>query len=427
MANQDKNTPLADRMRPETLEEFLGQEEIVGKGKMLRQAIESDNLPSIIFWGPPGSGKTTLAHIIAKLTKADFIRISAVTSGVDDLRKIIRRAEENKRLGTKTILFIDEIHRWNKAQQDALLPHVERGAIILIGATTENPSFEVRGALLSRCRVFVLKQLSVSQIEKIIKMALADKERGLGEPASGGKIKMDEKAIGALARMANGDARVALNALEYAAMIPAKKRNTPLSAGWRIKGAREKEIKITLEKIKEAFQKSHLFYDKDGEEHYNIISALHKSMRGSDADAAMYWLARMLEAGEDPLYIARRLVRFASEDIGLANSRALEQAVAVYQACHFIGAPECNVILAQAVVYMAKCEKSNELYAAYGKAAEDVRKHGNLPVPPHIRNAPTKLMKNLGYGKGYKYSPDYDYKEKQEYLPAELKNHKYLK
>ncbi len=397
----DKNKPLADRMRPDCLDDFLGQEELVGEGKLLRQAIESDKLPSIIFWGPPGSGKTTLAYIIAEQTKSEFKRISAVSSGIKDLREIVKQAEANKKLGKRTILFIDEIHRWNKAQQDALLPHIEQGLIILIGATTENPSFEVIGALLSRCRVFVLKQLNKSQISEIIKRALKDKKKGLGKL----KIKIDNKIIDMISAMSNGDARIALNVLEYASSI---------------------SNKITLDFVKDAFQKSNLFYDKNGEEHYNIISALHKSMRGSDANAALYWLARMLEAGEEPLYIARRLVRFASEDVGLANSQALEQAVAAYQACHFIGMPECNIILAQAVVYMAKCKKSNDLYIAYEKAAEDIRKYGNLPVPLHIRNAPTKLMEDLEYGKGYKYSPDYDYKEKQEYLPKELKDKKYL-
>jgi len=402
MNNQVKTSPLADRMRPETLAEFLGQEEVVGQGKMLRQAIEADKAPSMIFWGPPGSGKTTLAHIVAKHTKAEFIRFSAVTSGVKDLKEVIKKARENAIEDKKTILFIDEIHRWNKAQQDALLPHVEKGIIILIGATTENPSFEVRGALLSRCRVFVLKQLNVEQIIKIIKSALKDKIRGLGEL----EIKINHETISMLASMSNGDARTALNVLEYAASMSKN---------------------ISSEIIKEAFQKSHLLYDKDGEEHYNIISALHKSLRGSDANAALYWLARMLEAGEDPLYIARRLVRFASEDVGLANSRALEQAVAAFEAVHFMGMPECNVILAQAVVYLAKCEKSNELYTAYNQAASDVHELGNLPVPLHIRNAPTKLMKDLNYGKDYKYSPDYGYKEKQEYLPEKLRGKKYLK
>ncbi len=411
MNNQTKNTPLADRIRPEILEELLGQDEIIGQGKMLRQAIESDKAPSMIFWGPPGSGKTTLAYIVAKHTKAEFIRFSAVTSGVKDLKEVIKKARENAIEDKKTILFIDEIHRWNKAQQDALLPHVERGTITLIGATTENPSFEVRGALLSRCRVFVLKQLKAEQIMEIIKRALKDKAKGLG----GLEVKINDETIGLLARMSNGDARTALNVLEYAASISLSKEG------------KADLNEITADIIKEVFQKSYLLYDKDGEEHYNIISALHKSLRGSDADAALYWLARMLEAGEDPLYVARRLVRFASEDIGLANSRALEQAVAAYQACHFIGLPECNVILAQAVVYLAKCEKSNELYTAYNQAAHDVNEFGNLPVPLHIRNAPTKLMKDLNYGKDYKYSPDYGYKEKQEYLPDKLKKRKYLK
>jgi putative ATPase len=398
----DKNKPLADRMRPDCLDDFLGQEEIIGKGKLLKQAIESDKLPSIIFWGPPGSGKTTLAYIVAKQTKSEFKQMSAVSSGIKDLRETVKQAEENKKLGKRTILFIDEIHRWNKAQQDALLPHIEQGLITLIGATTENPSFEVIGALLSRCRVFVLKQLNKSQISEIIKRALKDKKKGLGKL----NIKIENKIIDTISEMSNGDARIALNVLEYASSI---------------------SNKITFDIVKDAFQKSNLFYDKNGEEHYNIISALHKSMRGSDANAALYWLARMLEAGEDPLYVARRIVRFASEDIGLSNSQALEQAVAAYQACHFIGMPECNVILAQVVVYMAKCKKSNDLYVAYEKAAEDVRKYGNLPVPLHIRNAPTKLMEDLEYGKGYKYSPDYDYEEKQEYLPKELKDKKYLK
>ena len=396
------NKPLADRMRPNSLEDFLGQDDLVGKGKLLRKAIEADNIPSMIFWGPPGSGKTTLAYIIAQKTKSDFQQLSAVSSGLKDLREIIKQAEVNKRLGTKTILFIDEIHRWNKSQQDSLLPNIEKGVIVLIGATTENPSFEIVGPLLSRCRVFVLKQLAKPHLKKIIKRAVEDKENGIGRL----KIKIDDKTIELITEMSNGDARIALNILEYASSL-------------------SKNIDKSI--VKQAFQKSNLFYDKDGEEHYNIISALHKSKRGSDPNAALYWLARMLEAGEEPLYIARRLVRFASEDIGLANSQALEQAVAAYQACHFIGMPECNVILAQAVVYMSKCKKSNNLYQAYEQAVIDVRKYGNLPVPLHIRNASTKLMKKLGYGKGYKYSPDYNYKEKQEYLPKELKDRKYLK
>ena len=378
------NVPLADKMRPKSLNGFLGQEEILGKGKLLRKAIESDKVPSIIFWGPPGSGKTTLAFIVAKQTKADFRQISAVSSGLKDLRQILERAEQNQRLGIRTILFIDEIHRWNKIQQDGLLPYVEQGLVTLIGATTENPSFEVRPALLSRCRVFVLKQLSQLQIAEILKQAIKKI-----------KVNLSLNLIRLISQMSNGDARTALNVLEYAFSLSKK---------------------IDAQIIKQAFQKSHLFYDKDGEEHYNIISALHKSMRSSEADAALYWLARMLEAGEDPLYIARRIIRFASEDIGLANSHALEQAIAAYQTCYFIGMPECNLALAQAVVYMAKCKKSRELDAAYAQAKDDVLKYGNLEVPFSVRNAPTKLMRELGYGLG-----------EQKFMPEKLKNRKYLK
>lgn len=395
------NQPLANRIRPLDFSGFFGQSEIVGEGKLLRQAIDSDNIPSMIFWGPPGSGKTTLAKIITKQTKSDFIEMSAVTAGVAELREVIKRAEENKRLNIKTILFVDEIHRWNKSQQDALLPHLERGTIILIGATTENPSFEIRNALLSRCRVFVLEALNLEQLTAILNRAI--KQDAYLKSL---KVKIKPKVMARLAQMANGDARTALNVLEYAA---------------------SKQTEITEAVLKEAFQESYLQYDKDGEEHYNLISALHKSMRGSDADAALYYLARMLGGGEDPLYIARRLVRFASEDVGLANSRALEQTVAVFQACQFIGMPECGVNLAQAVVYLAKCAKSNELYTAYNQARADVEQFGNLPTPLHIRNAPTKLMKDLGYGQNYKYSPDFNYQEKQEYLPEKLKNKKYLK
>ncbi|MDO8524100.1 MAG: replication-associated recombination protein A [bacterium] len=401
MEEQNKQSPLADRMRPRTLDEFLGQDDILGQGRILRESIIQDKIPSIIFWGPPGSGKTTLASIIANQTKADFVKFSAVTSGLKDLREVIKRAQGDEWQGKKTILFIDEIHRWNKTQQDALLPHVEKGLVTLIGATTENPSFEVRSALLSRCRVFVLKQLTENEIESILEKAITDKERGLGNL----NLKIEDNILKRISQMANGDARTALNVLEYASSL---------------------SNNISLDIIKEAFQKSYLLYDKNGDEHYNIISALHKSMRGGDADAALYWLMRMLEAGEDPLYVARRIVRFASEDIGLANSRALEQAVSAYQACHFIGMPECNVILAQAVVYMAKCKKSNELYVACLKVRKDIEQYGNLPVPLHIRNAPTKLMKDLGYGADYKYSPDFDYQETQTYLPDQLKNKKYL-
>jgi putative ATPase len=389
------NKPLADRLRPLKLEDFLGQEEIVGENKLLREAIENDNIPSMIFWGPPGTGKTTLALIIAQKTNSEFIKISAVSSGLKDLREIIEKAEINHRLGKKTILFIDEIHRWNKTQQDALLPHIESGLIILIGATTENPSFEVQGALLSRVRVFVFKQLDDKSMEKIIK-------RGMKSIS----VRANKKSIDFLISISNGDARVALNILEYAS-------------------TQSKEIDIDI--IKEAAQKTSLIYDKNGEEHYNIISALHKSMRGSDANASLYWLARLVEGGEDPLYIARRIIRFAAEDIGLANSRALDLAVNVYNACHYIGYPECDVILAEAVVYMAKSKKSNELYVAYNKAKEDIEKTGNLGVPLHLRNATTKLMDEIGYGKGYKYSPDYKYEENQEYMPEKLKNRKYFK
>ncbi|MFZ2969710.1 MAG: replication-associated recombination protein A [Minisyncoccia bacterium] len=400
MTDRTHKVPLADKMRPNTLEDFIGQEKLLGKGKILRRAIESDNVPSMILWGPPGSGKTTLAAIIAKTTKGEFVKLSATTSGVKDLRIEMKKAEELKKSGRKTILFIDEIHRFNKSQQDSLLPYVENGTIILIGATTENPSFEVNNALLSRARVFVLEKLSGEDILQILENALKDKDRGLG----GIKIEIKEDDLKFLSGLSDGDARVALNALSFASDI-------------------SKNIDRKI--IEEALQKS-LAYDKNGEEHYNIISALHKSMRGGNADAALYYLARMLEGGEEPLYIARRLIRFASEDIGVANSLALPQAVAAYQACHFIGMPECNVNLAQAVVYMAKSKKSNDLYIAYGKAVQDVKRFGDLPVPLHIRNAPTKLMKDLDYSKGYKYSPNFDYKEEQEYFPEKLKGRKYL-
>lgn len=401
--------PLADKMRPEHLSDFVGQEHLVGEGKILRKIIESDRLPSMIFWGPPGSGKTTLAYIIAKSTGADFIQISAVSSGVKDIREIIKKArlsksEEEKR----TILFIDEIHRFNKNQQDALLPYVEDGTIVLIGATTENPSFEVNSALLSRSRVFVLNMLEPENIQLILKNAITDAERGLGSK----KININEKDIKFIADLSGGDARVALNVLELSTDLGKKDKNG--------------SIKISEEIIKESFQKTNLLYDQSGEEHYNIISALHKSMRGGDADAALYWLGRMLESGEDPLYVARRLIRFASEDIGIANSFALPQATAAYDACHYIGMPECSINLAQAVAYMAKSKKSNRLYEAYLRVQKDVADFPNEPVPLHLRNAPTKLMKNLGYGKDYKYSPKFGYKEAQEYMPKKLKGRKYL-
>lgn len=404
-----EEAPLAERMRPVALDDFVGQEALVGPNQLMRQLIEKDEIPSMIFWGPPGSGKTTLARIIANLTHSIFISFSAVSSGVKELRTIIDAAHDRRRLNNqRTILFIDEIHRWNKSQQDALLPYVEQGIITLIGATTENPSFEVNSALLSRARVFVLEQLTEENLNLIIKRAVAALEKIIGQ-----KIVINEELINYLARAANGDARVALNALELAVKAT--------------KTVKDDIIKINQKKIQESLHKSHYLYDRAGEEHYNIISALHKSLRGSDADAALYWLARMLEAGEDPLYVARRLVRFASEDVGLANSRALEQAVAGYQACHFIGLPECNVILAQVVVYLAKCKKSNALYVAYQRAQKDVKETINEPVPIHLRNAPTQLMKDLGYGRNYQYSPDCNYQEEQDYLPESLKGKKYLK
>jgi len=404
-----KNAPLADRIRPETLDDFFGQEEIISEEKLLRRAIENDELFSMLFWGPPGSGKTTLAKIVAKLTKSNFESISATSSGLADLRNVLSEARDRRKIkNERTILFIDEIHRWNKAQQDALLPFVENGIIILIGATTENPSFEVNSALLSRCRVFVIKPLSPEDLKLIMKRAMSDKEKGFGYL----DIQVTEKTLDFLAIMSNGDARAALNALEIA--IKASRKGE------------QKMVQLDQEIITEALQKTNLIYDRAGEEHYNIISALHKSMRGSDPDASLYWMARMLEAGEDPLFIARRLIRFASEDIGLADPGALVQATSAYTACHYIGAPECNMILAQAVVYLAKAPKSNSLYVAYEKVKKDIKERGNDPVPLHLRNAPTGLMKDLGYGEGYKYNPDFDGQVDQEYLPEGLKGKKYL-
>jgi putative ATPase len=405
-----KNAPLADRLRPEILEEFEGQEELIGAGKMLRTLIEKDEVPSMIFWGPPGSGKTTLARIIAKMTKSEFIQMSATASGLADLRKIVSAAQSGRKFNNRrTILFIDEIHRWNKSQQDSLLPYVENGTITLIGATTENPSFEVNSALLSRSRVFVLKSLAAENIKNILKRAISDKVRGYGEM----DIQITDKTLDYLAGVANGDARIALNALEFAVKASRKEG--------------QKMIQLDQGTIREALQKTHLLYDRAGEEHYNIISALHKSMRGSDADAALYWLGRMIEAGEDPLYVARRLVRFASEDIGLADPNALVQATTAYTACHYLGMPECNVILAQAAAYLARAPKSNALYTAYNEVQRDIRETENEPVPLHLRNAPTDLMKDLGYGKGYKYNPNYKEPVKQNYLPDKLKGRKYLK
>lgn len=394
-------TPLADRVRPATLEGFFGQEELVGDKSFLREAIQNDNVPSMILWGPPGSGKTTLAYIISKQTNAEFVQLSAVNSGLKDLRHVFEQAEYNQRLGKKTILFIDEIHRWNKAQQDALLPYVEKGTVTLIGATTENPSFEVNSALISRTRVLVLHKLDETAIKQILHQALQDKTKGLGEVV----VEISDDSLDLIARLANGDARMALNTLEVCAG-----QNQP----------------ITLELVKQVLQKMHLMYDKDGEEHYNIISALHKSLRGNDAHASLYWLARMLEAGEDPLYVARRLVRFASEDVGLADNFAVVLGNNVFEVCQKIGMPECAVHLAQLVIYLAKAKKNIAAYQAYGLAKRDVEEFGNLPVPLHIRNAPTKLMKELNYGKDYKYTP-LEGATDLSYLPEELKTHKYFR
>jgi putative ATPase len=378
-------SPLADRMRPRTLDEFVGQEALIGQGRALRLAIERDRLQSIILWGPPGTGKTTLARVIAKVTRAHFISFSAVLAGIKEIRTVMSEAEEaRRRLGRRTILFIDEIHRFNKAQQDAFLPRVEAGDIVLIGATTENPSFEVNSALLSRSKVYVLKPLGTEQIVTILRRALGETDRGLGSLG----LTADEDALTAIGKYANGDARVALNMLDMAAA------QTP--AGGRIEVAM----------IAELAQNRSLLYDKTGEEHYNLISALHKSMRNSDPDASVYWLARMLEAGEDPLYVARRLVRFASEDIGNADPQALSIAVAAKDAVHFVGMPEGNTALAQAAIYLATAPKSNAVYRAYLDAAEAAAREVAEPVPLHLRNAPTKLMKDLDYGKGYRYAHD---------------------
>jgi putative ATPase len=381
--------PLAARMRPRTLDEIVGQEHLLGPGRALRRSLEHDRVASMILWGPPGSGKTTLASVIARTTRARFVALSAVTAGVADLRRVVEDAQKLLRAtGRRTILFIDEIHRFNKAQQDAILPHVERGTVILIGATTENPSFEVNAALLSRARVFTLRALGDDEVLLVLRRALADEERGLGKE----RIQGSEEALAYLAGIANGDARSALNALELSAAVA-----VPGPDGARL---------IDVATAEDAVQRRALQYDKAGEEHYNIISALHKSLRGSDPDAALYWLGRMLEAGEDPLYVVRRLIRFASEDVGMADPQALVVCVAAQQAVHFIGMPEGALALAQAVVHLATAPKSNALYAAYGAVQEDVQATRNDPVPLHLRNAPTRLMRDLEYGKGYVYAHD---------------------
>ena len=394
---------MAERMRPERVEDFVGQEHLLGPGRFLRTFIEKDQLQSLIFWGPPGTGKTTLASIIARSTRSHFLAFSAVLSGVKEIRQVLQEAEEQKYRGRRTILFVDEIHRFNKAQQDAFLHAVEQGTIILIGATTENPSFEVNSALLSRCKVLSLRGLTNEEIGQILIRAMKDEEKGLGRF----QAEISPEALKHLSDQSHGDARVALNALEagvYSAPADAEGRRV-----------------VTLAIAEESMQRKALLYDKDGDEHYNIISAFHKSLRGSDPDAALYWLARMIEAGEDPLYVARRMVRFASEDVGLADPQALSVTLTAMEAFQFIGHPEGDLVLAEAAVYLATAPKSNAIYAAYERAREDVREKGSLPVPLPIRNAPTKLMKDLGYGKGYKYAHDYSGAfVAQDYFPEDL-------
>ena len=406
---QPTSEPLAARLRPRDLDEFFGQEHLLGKGKVLRRIIESDQVGSMIFWGPPGVGKTTLARIIARRTKAKFIDFSAVTSGIKEIKQVMNEAENARRFGEKTILFVDEIHRFNKAQQDAFLPYVEKGSIILIGATTENPSFEVNGALLSRCKVFVLQALKTEDLVKLLKHALSD-ERGFG----GQNVSIADEALELIANFANGDARSALSTLEMAV----------LNGDIDETGA----VTVTDETIEQCTSKKSLLYDKTGEEHYNLISALHKSMRNSDPDAAVYWLARMLEAGEDPIYIARRVTRFASEDVGLADPQALRLSVAAFEACRLIGMPECSVHLTEAVVYMSLAPKSNALYMAYEAAKKDALTMLAEPVPLVIRNAPTRLMKELDYGKGYVYAHDTEEKlSSMQCLPDSLAGKTYYR
>ena len=403
----DVSGPLASRIRPRNLDEYVGQRHLVAPGAMLRQLIERDSLSSMIFWGPPGVGKTTLARIIAGHTHAEFVEFSAVTSGIREVREVMNRAEENRRLGRRTVLFTDEIHRFNKAQQDAFLPFVEKGSIILIGATTENPSFEINAALLSRCRVFILKPLEESDLLRLLHMALED-PRGFG----GTHVSMDETQLSSIARFANGDARTALNILEMSIL------NGELT--------NDGSVRVTDENLSDIMNRRSLLYDRNGEEHYNMISALHKSMRNSDPDAAVYWCMRMLDGGEDPLYIARRLVRFASEDVGMADSQALPLTISVFDACQRLGMPECDVHLTHAVVYLSMAPKSNALYMATLSAREDIRSMPAEPVPLQIRNAPTDLMARMDYGKGYQYAHDYSEKiTRMVCLPDSLKDRRY--
>ena len=414
-AEDNAPQPLASRLRPRTLEEFAGQKHLLGEGKVLRRLIEGDAVSSMIFWGPPGVGKTTLARIIAGRTKSAFIDFSAVTSGIKEIRQVMQQAEDNRRYGERTIVFVDEIHRFNKAQQDAFLPFVEKGSIILIGATTENPSFEVNSALLSRCKVFVLQALKTEEVAALLRRALTD-ERGFGRSPAGSRqiVHMADDLLTAIAVFSNGDARTALSTLEMVVL------------NGDVQG--DGSILVTEETVLQCTSRRSLLYDKKGDGHYDLISALHKSMRNSDPDAAVYWMARMLEGGEDPLYIARRVTRFASEDIGLADPRALEIAVAAYQACHFIGMPECSVHLTQAVVYMSMAPKSNALYMAYEAARKDAAARVAEPVPLHIRNAPTALMQQLDYGKGYQYAHDTAAKlTAMECLPDSLRGREYYR
>ncbi|NSF82133.1 AAA family ATPase [Clostridium sp. HMb25] len=407
--NRETTSPLASRTRPDTLDGFVGQKHLIGEGKVLRNLIEKDQVTSMIFWGPPGVGKTTLARIIAGKTRSSFIDFSAVTSGIKEIKTVMEQAEKNRSMGIRTILFVDEIHRFNKAQQDAFLPYVEKGSIILIGATTENPSFEINSALLSRCKVFVLKALTAEELAELL-AAVVKSPKGFGNQ----HVQISKEQLFFIANFANGDARTALNTLEMAVLNGELDRSGTLS--------------VTNQVLEQCTNKKSLLYDKKGEEHYNLISALHKSMRNSDPDAAVYWLARMLEAGEDPLYVARRLIRFASEDIGIADPQALTQVVAAYQACHFIGMPECTLNLTQAVVYMAMAPKSNSIYRAYEEAKKDAGTMMAEPVPLQIRNAPTRLMADLHYGEGYVYA--HETKDKiaaMDCLPASLKGREYYR